>query len=541
MQLRPPSAVSDALFFDSPFNQPVGRNRTLCWMEGLPISQTTRPHLLQSVYRRQKETNVHILRPAQHINGYEHVLDLGPFPKGSSFDISCFQNGLGSPAELQSHPRKNDKNLGILLGDHGPRASHRTPALDVLSPGPSGDHHGPPPWSRTRFKLNRPLPVCASPIPPLFPHPGRNNARSDFPHPLDLKDALRHDNGRHPSNSNQRKSCEYCRFRKKKCSGHNICSRCSRIGIDCVYMPDLIAKRMADGLPEIPSPIPGSRFPLPSSPSSGASSCTKFDIGQLSHRNSAHSCVASSSMDDDPIEIPARATGRGTKRRSGKGIANRIPRAARRPGRLQAGKDPTQSMTLNVDQSIPRGNSLNPAADDLESVCMELTHRSTGRVLGMAAENIDFRNAEPRCVSFDAFDRNIYVMSLPKRWDASEPQGVFDDSTATQSRYTENISHIPTSVATFGRFRQPEASSLDMGFTSADAVPTSGPDVFPLLETRQSLEPFTDLPIPSFSSPSAALPSSTPVMLPDSASGHSPTESWTADDWLAWYDITFFL
>jgi len=82
----------------------------------------------------------------------------------------------------------------------------------------------------------------------------------------DLEDLLRHDNDHRYPNSNQRKSCECCRFRKKRCSSRNTCVQCFRIGIDCVYMPDLITK-VTNCFLEIAS----------QSPSLGTRICTKFD------------------------------------------------------------------------------------------------------------------------------------------------------------------------------------------------------------------------------------------------------------------------
>jgi len=495
--------------------------------ERSPISQATGPrHHSQSIYRRQRETNVLILKPAQRmsVNDYESVLDLGPLLKGPSFDVSRFQNVFDSPIEPQPDLRKGDEDSDSSLGDqeHSSRAPPRRPALDDLFSGSSSDGHGPPSWSQTRFKLNYPFPA------------------SDILSPLDLEGFSRHANGRRCSNGNKRKSCEYCRFRKKKCSGHNTCNRCSRVGFDCVYMPDLIAKRMVDGLLETPPPSPETYLPYPASPSPGATSCVRFDAGQLSHGELAYSCVtSSSSFDDCPVETPTQPSGRGMKRR--KRVANGKPGATKRQKSLRA-KDRTRPTVPNTNQSAPRSHGPNPAAGDLGSIPVELAFYLAGGAFGMASRDVDFRNAVLQHVGFDVLDRETYVMAAPRRWDISEPQAVFGDTTTTQPGYTESDARMPqpTPPTTHGWFAQPDPSSLDMDITRAEVVPTSGFDIFPPLETGPPLEPFT-VSILSLFSPSVPPPSSGPAVLPDVASDHDPTEPWTMDDWLAWYDSTFFL
>lgn len=529
----------------SPVNQLVGRRCMFCRMEERsPIFQATGPCLPQPICRRQRESNIHILRPTQRMSGndYERVLDLGPFLQGTSFDVSRIQNGIDSPTEPRPDLRKGDEDFVSSLGDqeHGYGAPPRGPVLDDLSPGSSSDSHGPPPWSRTCFKLDYPFPACASPLPPFFPHPSRDNARpaSDIPSPLDLEDFSRYASGHGCSNDNQRKSCEYCRFRKKKCSGHIICNRCFRVGIECVYMPDLIAKRMVDGLLETPSLSPGTYLPYPAPPSPGATSSITFDGGQLPRGDLAYSCVASSSFDDCPVETPTQPSGRGTKRR--KRAANRKRGATKRQKSSRAELDRTRSTAPNIDQSASQSHGLNSAAAGLGPIHVELAFYLAGGVFGMAPRDVDFRNAVPRRVGFDVLDRETHTIPVPKRWDIVEPHEVFGDTATTQPGYTENSVHIPqpTPIATHGWFAQP-GPSLDVDLTKAEAVPTSGFDVFPLLETGPSLEPFT-VSILSLSPPSAPPPSSGPAVLPDVASDHDPTDSWTMDDWLAWYDSNFF-
>lgn len=505
--------------------QLVGRHHIPCQMkERISISQTPGPHL-QSICGRRREINVHILRPVQHTGGndYEHVLDFGPFLKEPSSDVSCFQNGFHFPTKPQPDLRKDDKDSGLSLGDqeHDSGNPPRTTPLDACPLGSFVDNHGPQSWRQTRFKLDYPFPGRASPVPPPFPHSGTNNPWSalDPPHPPSLEDLL----GRRHPDSSQRKSCEYCRLRKKKCSGHNTCIRCFRIGIDCIYMPDLIAKRVADGLLEF------------SSPSSGA---MKFDAGQLSRRDPGCSYFTSSSLNEDPTENPTQTSGRGTKGRKNKRAANRKPGVTKRQKTLRTGKDPTQSVAPDADQPIPRNNCTNFAGGDLGSVYVVPLHLND-RAIGLAAEDMDFRNTEPRCVNFDVSDRKTHAMSVPERWDISEPQSLFDNSVEALAGHTENDARVPlpTSVTALGWFPRPE-TTLDANSTKVDPIAAPGFDIFPLLETGLSIDPLSA----SSLSPLSALPSSpSPVMLSDFGSDRNPMEPWTVDDWLAWYDSTFFL
>jgi len=529
MQPRPPGSFRHPLLLT---NRSVAVVHMFCQTEELsPISRGTEVHL-RSICKRQQKTNVHILRPAYNVRGndYEHVLDLGP-----SSDLSRLQkNGFDSATELRLSPRE-DEDLDSIPGDgHNSREPPRTPPSDDLSPGSPSDGYGPPPWSQTRFKLDCPFPIGVSPLPPFFPRSGGDNMRSalDLSPPPDS--TLRDDNGRRRPNYNQRKSCEYCRFRKKKCSGDNTCVRCFRIGVDCVYMPDLIAKRMAEGLLGIRSPSPRPCFPCPTFSSPGDRSPTKSGASQLAHRDPAYPRVTPSSPDD---ETSTQLSRRGMKRR--KGGANGNLRPTKRQKRPRAGSDPTRSVASCPDLPILRGNGPG-SAGDLGAQSMEEFH-SAGRVLGMVAGDMDFRNTELRCLSFGVLDRSLRVVSIPKRWDICKPREVLGDTIAAQPGYTTNNAHIPqpTSIATFGWFPHPEASP-EMGLTRVETVPILSFNASPLLKTGPSLEPLTDVSVLSLLSPSSPPLSSAPVALPDIASDHDPTEPWTIDDWLAWYDYTFF-
>ena len=438
-------------------------------------------------------------------NVYEHVLDFGPFLTEPLLDVSSSKNGSYSPTKPQPDLRKNDEDLDFPLGDRerGSRTLPRAPALDALPLNYSGDNYNPPSWSQTRFKFGHPLPGCVSLFPPPIPHPGVNNPRSglDSSLPPGSEKLLSHDDASHNPDRNLRKSCEYCRFRKRKCSGHDTCILCFRIGIDCIYMPDLIAKRVADSLMETSSPGSGAR-----------------------------SCVTSNGPGDDPMEGPTQTSGRGTKIKKSKRVVNEKPGVAKRK-RLRARKDSTQSMVPNAGQSVPRSNCPNSVNGVSRPVYIGPAH-SSSRAIGLAAEDMGFQNTEPRCVDSDVFDRK--VTPAPECWDIYKPQEDFGDIAAILLGYTENNARVPqpTSITTTEWFPWPGAP-LD-----AETAPTSGFDVFPLTGTGMSPEP---LPAPSLSPLSIPLPSLGPTMLSDFTSDHDPTEPWTVDDWLSWYDAIFFL
>jgi hypothetical protein len=477
-------------------------------MEEIPQA-TEEPRLLRSTYRRQQQTNVHFLRPAYRMrrDEYEGVLDLGPFSEGPSSDPPRFQKkGSDSPTEHQPDLRKDGEGINSLLGDRENDSStplRTPPSEDISHDSSSCGDHAPPPWSQARFKLNHPFLPGASPLSPFSPHSSRDGARpaSGSPPSLYSPDPASPGHG----SGDQRKSCEYCRFRKKKCSGHNTCVRCVRVGIDCVYMPDLIAKRIADGLLDISPPSLGSCFPC-------------------------HAPATSSRPDGDPVEISTQPSVRGAKRR--KRAANGKPGATKRQKKLRAVQDPTRSVTSNIDQPIPRDND--PNSGDPGSAYVELALNLAGRVFGIAAG--DIWDTEPRCVNFDMVDRSILVLSVPKHRNISGPGEGFGDTTAAQPEYKDDSVHTsqPASITTVGWIPHPETSSLDVGCISAEAIPTSGFNIFPLPATAPSLGPFVE---PSMLSPPP--PSAPPPSSADASSDHDPAESWTMDDWSAWYDSTF--
>ena len=73
---------------------------------------------------------------------------------------------------------------------------------------------------------------------------------------------------------------------------------------------------------------------------------------------------------------------------------------------------------------------------------MELALTLAGRVFGMAAGDMYSQESRPRYVGFEMYDRKVYVMSVPKRWDASKPQEVSDNAT-TRAASPLNLSWIP--------------------------------------------------------------------------------------------------
>jgi len=196
------------------------------------------------------------------------------------------------------------------------------------------------------------------------------------------------------------------------------------------------------------------------------------------------------------METPTQASWRGTKRRKSKRAANRKSGDTERQKRLRTGEDPTQSVASNTDQSIPRNNCSSPVVVDLGSVHVGLALHLTGGAFCLAVGDMGSQNTEPRYVGFDVFDRKIHAMSVPERWNISRE--VFDDGAKAQPGRTENNIRIPQSVSipTFGWIPWPNAFSLDIGFTRAETVPTSG--LSPLLETGLPLEPLVDFSAPHF-------------------------------------------
>ena len=415
--------------------------------EGSPTGQH-----LKCTFRRHKEANVHILRPTRHTSrsDCEHTLDLEPVLKGSSFE-----------------------DLDLLLGpqEHGSGASHQAPAFDDLSQGSSGECNRPPSSCQNRFKLDRP------PSPSPFPSQSGGNVwpTSYLLPPPNVKDSLR---------QKQRKSCEYCRFRKKRCSGHDTCIRCFRDSIGCVYMPDLIAKRTVDCLLETSHPSLGSRFSYPGL-------AAGIPIGQPPHSDPRYSCATPSTLDKNPAETPPRPLVRSKKgkKRTPNGVA-------KRQKRLRPENASTQFVAPNRDQCIHLG------------------------VFGTAAEDTDLWNTGVESVSLDHCETLV-----PKYWDTSKLQEVFVDTPTIK----------PQGHADDTEILWLEISQLDTDPTGAEAIRLSGFDI-PSAETESSVESLMDLSAPSASFPSIVLssPGSTVIT---GATGDL-AESWTADDWLAWCDST---
>lgn len=359
------------------------------------IPRTMEPRPLQSTCRRQKEVHIHILGPAHcmNVSDHEHVLDLRSSSGRSPCDTRQSQKDqIVSPPEPQFELRKAGENADFSLGprDHGARAPHQVPVSDVLCTSSSGECTGPPSWCQTRFKLARPCPPSAPPSTPPLSWSTRHNVK-------------------------QRKSCEHCRFRKKKCSGHTTCIRCSRVGIDCVYMPDLIAKRTTDCLLENPPPQPGSHFPHPRVPVSGTGCYNR----QISHRGSGY---PSHSLNVDPLEAATRLPEREMKRR------RKAPNGSTKPHkRSRTGKDSTRPFVPDPPQSIALGDGLHATATILGPVSVELSNCFADSVFGTAAEDTGPVNTGSRCVNFGIPDQRIYVTSIPTRWDAFQPHEVFGD------------------------------------------------------------------------------------------------------------------
>jgi hypothetical protein len=148
-----------------------------------------------------------------------------------------------SPTEPQPDLRKDDEGIDSLFENqgHDSRVPPRTPPSAGLS-----------------------LVLLAIAM-DLYLVSDSFQARSSFPGwRISLSPSFPHDHGSPWPNGNQRKFCEYCRFRKE-CSGYDTCFRYFRVGIDCVYISDPNEKRMADSLLDVPPPfawitLPPSRF-----------------------------------------------------------------------------------------------------------------------------------------------------------------------------------------------------------------------------------------------------------------------------------------
>jgi hypothetical protein len=459
------------------------------------------PYLLKSTIRRYKEAYIHILRPAYRRSrcGYEHILDLEPVFEGSSLGVSRLQaDNLDFPTEPQPDLGKDDGDLGLLPGpqERRFRTSPGAPAFDGLSHSFSDECNEPPLWSQTRFKLSRPSsPATFSPF--LSRSSGNVWPASHLPHTPNVKDPLRH------NNKNRRKSCEYCRFRKKRCSGHSTCFRCFRQGIGCVYMPDLIAKRMTDCLIENLHPSLGSRFSYPTVPISAAGS----RVGQLPHIDPGYSFLTSSI---NPPETPLRRSGRGTKG-APEGTTNR-------QRRVQPGKVPTRSVAPNTDRYTPLalGDRPDSAVVSIGPAYVELAAHSSNALFGVAAGDVDFWNA---CLGFDVLDHS-----------GVQSQEVFENSPTKQP---------PGYIEDDVRMHRLENCPKDIDFTREGATCILGFDIFSSTGGRSSLESFEGPSAPSTPSPPLVPLSSGSTTSTDIASASA--EAWAVEDWIVWYDFTSFL
>lgn len=445
--------------------------------EGFPVE----PHLLESAFRQHKEACNHILLPAHRMsrNGYEYILDLELVSKGSSFGDLDFSLG----------PHEHGSLSGL----------HQVPAAGSHSRGVSGECNGSPSWCQTRFKLDRPSPPRSSPFSPPFSPSSENACHTQYLHPsTDMKDSPR---------QKRRKSCEYCRFRKKKCSGHVTCVRCSRVGIECVYLPDLIAKRMADCRLEIPHPSLGS-CSYPTAPMSAAGS----SAGQVP--DPGYSCVASPTLDNGPPDMALRLYERRAKGKKRASNGTTKCKKGLRPGKASA-----QSLDPNPDQYTLLGGCPDSAVADLGTAYVELAIH--------LADSVNFSNTRFQCVSFGVLDR--CVMSAPGCWNAFQPQEVLIDTARMQ---------LPGHAEDGAQISEPEASPPGIDPTGVEATCVLGFDTFPSTEAGSFLELLGDLAVPSIFSPSVA-PSPSGSALPTDVASDS-SESWTADDWLVWYDSTLF-
>lgn len=462
--------------------------------------QTPRPYL-QSAYGRQQATNILILKPTLRKTGnhYEHILD---------FTIPG-QN-LGKDDEDLNSPLGGQKRGSCLL---------RTPALGTISSCSSGDNrHGPPSWSQTRFRLDLPVPFC----------PGRSvQFSSGFPYPHDQGGFPRSETGRRYARNNKRKSCEYCRLRKKKCSGNDVCIRCFRVGVHCVYMPDLVANRAADCLPGTSSSI---RTSYPS-PSPGTRNLKEFNASQLSRMDSSVSCVVSPSLNNVPTEALAQLS---EKARKSTGATNWKARATRHQESSCAGNYLTQAMVFGGNQPILQNGGPNFLTGDRGSGYCGLSLGFTSGAFGAVTGDVDPQSTESQCVTPSAFDAETHTRTAPNRHDISNPREVFYDNDTTQPGHFEYDIHTPqpAPTTTLRPFPQPK-ESLDAGLTRAEAVLVSEVDVSPSLEKGLSLEPYTDL--SSSTPPSSCLP-----ILSGSTQDRDLMRVWAVGERLAWYDSTPF-
>ena len=477
-------------------------------------SPTTSLRLLQSTPRRQQDcdANIHVLRPILNRVYYERVLDFEQSSGEPPFDIPHFQKnkpGFSTVSRGDDLSNADGDSWSLLVHrEDDAMAPHRTPPLNDPSSGFHGDSDGPQSWRQICFNLNHPN---AYPSSTPFPRPSAS-APDSMPS-LNVENFLKRDDW--PGNEH-RKSCEYCRFRKKKCSGHDTCIRCSRVGIDCVYMPDLVAKRVANCLLEHSRLLPASRLPLRSASNPGAGRCID--------RHSQTGPERSPCLDGNFPEFPAGPPGRGTKRR--KRAENGTAKRRKNP----AGKDLTQSPRF-ANQPNLLGDGADHIVAGFGSTRVELTPR--------AARATDSQNTGHGCVNVDALDRKACATLVPESRDTPQLQELYGDSPTIGQEYTRNDASIPqlTPVQPYGRLPRSEISDLDMAFAGVEVVQVLGFDLFPPLETGSSLEPVMDPSVhpssfPSISPSSLGSPLQTGVTV-DLDSG----EVWTVDDWLTWYDF----
>lgn len=450
------------------------------------------PYLLKSTFRRHKETYIHILRPARGMseNCYEHILDLEPVLKGSSLEVSRFQaDNLDSPAEPQPDLRKDVDGLGLLFGlqEHRSRTLHPAPAFGGLPHSPSDECNGLPSWPQTRFKLHRSSSPC--PSSPFFSQLGGNACTvRHLPPASNVEDPLRH------NDQKRRRSCEYCRFRKKKCSGHSTCILCLRQAIDCVYMPDLIAKRMAECLSH---PSLGSRFSNPAT----SFSTTRSRFSKVHRRDPRNASLASPA---NPPETLRQRSGRVTTGQE------RAPNgSAKRQRRPRLGKVPTRSVVPNHDQYSHCADS---SVAGLGSEPVELALHLAGGLPDVAGRGVDFWNTEPGCLSFGVLDHSAEPQQLPENAPTTQPPGFAEDEV--------RISELEHYLDATG-----EGATRIFGF-----------DISPSTEVRLPLESSKG----SFASLTAfpsLVPQSPRPPVPSDIAG-DPAVVLAVDDWLAWYDLT---
>lgn len=393
-------------------------------------------YLLKSTFRRHKETFVHILRPARGVreNGYEHILDLNPVSKGSSLEVSRFQtDNLDSPMEPQPYLRKEDDDLDLLLGlqEHRSRTLHPAPPLDYLSHNPSGERNELPSWSQTRFRLHR-----SSPLSPFSPFLSQLNGNvwptPRHPPASNVEDPLRY------NDQKRRRSCEYCRSRKKKCSGHSTCIRCFRQGINCVYLPDLIAKRMAECLSR---PSLRSHFSAASISTAGGRS-GKFYCSDSGKKRASS----------------------GSKKHQWR---TRLAQAA-----------------PNLDRYTSLSDCPGLADAGLGSTSVEFTLHLAGGSFGVAGRDVDSRNTDPGSLSFCVPDYSAEPQEVTENVPETQPSGFAkDEAGATDLEHSPLDIDATAKKATliFGIdiFPSTEAMSSLESFKSSSAPSTPFPSLVP--------------------------------------------------------------